>query len=496
MKSTQPQPSPPLGERVASPFTLPLRTVLSAAKGLTVNSASRVRGFHGVILEIESKPNSNGFATARARFAKHFATTAAAQVTILAIGSLTGVLAARLLGPQGRGELAALTLWPSTLVLLASMGINQAIVFYTGRQQHTVAQVWTAGTLIGLGQSACVVAAGFFLIPVALAHYSEGVRHLSLAFLAASPLVVLGGYPANLLQGRLALGSFNLVRMTAPAVYAAGLLIVFALGRSSLGTVVSLQILGIATAMGLGYILLVRKTGLRVVWDSVVCRNLLTFGSKTQLANVSYYVNQSMDQLVLSLFVPARELGLYVVAVTLASAVCFLPQAAGIVTLATGSSSQPAEARTIIANSFRVSLLALVILCAVLYFAAPWLIAMVFGPSFAGAALACRILLLGMIAVGLCQVLYDGARALGQPALPAYTETSGVLVTCVSLWLLVPRWGFVGAAIASTLTYFVSLFVMLILCRARMQIGLGSLLGVPARRTPEFKPSPTSFGLS
>jgi hypothetical protein len=35
----------PLGERVASPFALPLRTALSAAKGLRVNSASRVRGF-------------------------------------------------------------------------------------------------------------------------------------------------------------------------------------------------------------------------------------------------------------------------------------------------------------------------------------------------------------------------------------------------------------------------------------------------------------------
>ena len=35
----------PLGERVASPFAFPLRTALSGAKGLRVNSASRVRGF-------------------------------------------------------------------------------------------------------------------------------------------------------------------------------------------------------------------------------------------------------------------------------------------------------------------------------------------------------------------------------------------------------------------------------------------------------------------
>src|SRR5215467_1905940 len=37
----------PLGERVASPFAFPLRTALSGAKGLRVNSASRVRGSAG-----------------------------------------------------------------------------------------------------------------------------------------------------------------------------------------------------------------------------------------------------------------------------------------------------------------------------------------------------------------------------------------------------------------------------------------------------------------
>jgi hypothetical protein len=45
IKKLAPQALAPLGERVASPFALPLRTALSAAKGLRVNSASRVRGF-------------------------------------------------------------------------------------------------------------------------------------------------------------------------------------------------------------------------------------------------------------------------------------------------------------------------------------------------------------------------------------------------------------------------------------------------------------------
>lgn len=411
-------------------------------------------------------------------FGRHFATTLAAQTGILLLGGVTGVAAARLLGPQGRGELAALTLWPGTLVFLASMGINQAIVFFTGRKEHAVAQVWTASTVVGLGQSACVVLTGLVVIPFALGHYPAGVRHLSLMLVATSPIVILGGYPGNLLQGRLSLGSFNLVRLVAPLVYALGLAILLWLGRPSLKAVVWSQILGAGVAMALGYGLLLKQSRLRFAWHGGACRSLLNFGWKTQLANVSSYVNQSFDQLVLTLFVAPRELGLYVVAVAVSSAVGFLPQAAGIVTLAAGSNLDPRQARRVIAESFRVSLLWLLLACSLLFFAAPGLISLVFGPSFAAAALACRILLPGMIAVGLCQVLYDGARALGQPLLPSYAEIAGMAVTCASLFVLVPRYGFVGAAVASTLAYLGSLTTMLVLSHLRMPLSVCELVGI------------------
>jgi len=63
------------------------------------------------------------------------ASTLIAQSGILALGAFTGIVAARLLGPQGRGELVALTIWPLTLVLISSLGINQAIVFCTGKKR-------------------------------------------------------------------------------------------------------------------------------------------------------------------------------------------------------------------------------------------------------------------------------------------------------------------------------------------------------------------------
>jgi enterobacterial common antigen flippase len=418
----------------------------------------------------------------KSRLAGHFTTTLVTQVALLGFGSLSGMASARLLGPEGRGELAALTLWPSMLVFLAAIGMNQAIVFHIGRGLWSPSEVWTSSTMIGLGQSILVVAVGLPVVSLALRHYSSGVRDLAWLFLAASPLVILSGYPGNLLQGSLDLFSFNLTRMIVPLVYSGGVATLFLLHRPFLREVVSCQIAGYALALGFGYWILSRNVPIRFAWNSEACLSLVSYGLKTQLGNVSSYVNRSADQLVLSLFVAPSELGLYAVAVTTAAVVGLFPQAVGIVTLAAGSNSNSIEAKKILGHGFRASLFWLIIVCSLLFILAPALIRFVFGPAFARSATACRILLPGAAALGLNQVLYDGARSLGEPTLPSYAESFATVVTFLGLWAFLPRYGFVGAAIASTLAYTSSLGLMLVLCRSRFRIGLRDLVWTSTRR--------------
>jgi O-antigen/teichoic acid export membrane protein len=417
------------------------------------------------------------------RYARNLATTLGGQATVLGLGVFTGITSARLLGPQGRGELAAVTLWPIALVFLASFGLNQAIVFHTGKQRYPVPEIWTATLVAWMVQSVAVLGLGRILIPLLLRHYSAETRHLSLLFLVFAPLIIFAGYPASLLQGRLDLLSFNGIRVIAPAIYAAGLVLLLIRARGNVGQVVTLQVLGtLATVAGGVWLVLGssrRIPLLRLCWNRSACSGLLRFGWKSHLSSVTSYINQRSDQLLLSLFVGPRDLGLYVVAVALATSVSFFPQAAGIVTIATGSSLGPAEARTVIGRSFRITLVALSLGCAALLVLCPWLINLAYGTSYSSSATACKILLPGTVALGLNQVLYDGARALEQPALPSYAEGLSTVITLGLLFLLLPHFGFLGAAISSTVAYTASLVFMLGLARSRMQLGLRDLLGAP-----------------
>jgi O-antigen/teichoic acid export membrane protein len=421
---------------------------------------------------------------------RNLITVAGGHATVLGLGIFTGIAAARLLGPQGRGELAAATLWPLILVLVASLGVNQAIVFHAGKRRFSLAEVWTAALALWLVQSLAVLAAGWMLLPVALRQYGPETRHLALLFLGFAPLLILAGYPASLVQGRLDLLSFSVLRVVPGAVYASGLAALILLGKANLREILALQIAGLCLAAGAAIGLVAGRIRPGFAWNRTACRELLRFGWKSNLSSLTLYVNQRSDQLLLSLFVPPRDLGLYVVAVALATAAGFFPQAAGAVTMATGANLDADAARLVIARSFRITLAVLVLGCGALFVVCPRLITLVYGPAFGDAGTACRILLPGTVALGLNQVLYDGARALEQPLLPSYAEGVSIVLTVLGLILLLPRIGFLGAAIASSAAYTVSLIVMLQLARSRMRLGLRDLLGTFA--LPVLGPAPTS----
>ncbi len=411
--------------------------------------------------------------------------TLGAQILILLLGAGTGVMSARLLGPQGRGELAAAVLWPTALLMLGSMGLNQSVVFHTGRKLFPAAEIWTGGLGLAALQSAGVILAGLVVLPLVLRSYSREVQVSAHALLFTAPIMLFSGCASSVLQGRLRMAFFNVTRAATPLVYAVGLGLLIFLRKADLRYVVGAQIFGLLAAACLTFGLLEKAGRPERAWNRRACASVAKYGVKTQFESVNTYINQRADQLLLSLFVAPHELGLYVVAVTLSSVVAFFPQAMGIVTLASGSNLPMAQARRIIAQSFRLSLAWLLVTCTAIFLAAPWLVSFFFGARFSGSVLACRILLPGTLFLGLRQVLYEGARALGRPAVPSYAEGVGTVMTIVGLYLLLPRFGFVGAAIASTFAYGTSLLFILLIFNRRLGVGfrrfLPAIVGEPLK---------------
>jgi O-antigen/teichoic acid export membrane protein len=127
-----------------------------------------------------------------------------------------------------------------------------------------------------------------------------------------------------------------------------------------------------------------------------------------------------------------------------------------MVTAAFGSIARGTEAQA--ANTTAACMrhsFALVLLAAiVVFFAAPPLVPLVYGKQFAEAGLVARVLLPGIVAYSMMPTLATFfAQQLGQPRLPLIFSGISMLICAGSTVALLPHFGIVGGAAATSVSY-------------------------------------------
>src|SRR5438132_5321302 len=76
--------------------------------------------------------------------------TLGTNFAVLALTVVSGTLNARLLGPRGRGELAAIQTIPAALAGIAVLGLPSAVGYFTARNPSEVRRLTVTGAAIAL----------------------------------------------------------------------------------------------------------------------------------------------------------------------------------------------------------------------------------------------------------------------------------------------------------------------------------------------------------
>jgi O-antigen/teichoic acid export membrane protein len=183
---------------------------------------------------------------------------------------------------------------------------------------------------------------------------------------------------------------------------------------------------------------------------------LLRYGGKATISNLSTFLNARLDQLVLSVTVPMRELGLYAIAVSYASVLLNLSQAVGSVTFSHSARARSRQDATkTVIKMLKVNLALGLPLALAAEFAAPLLIPLTLGRVFKGSVPIAHVLVASVFLLGFVYVLLDGMRGLGKPLVPAASQLAGAAVMIIGLAILMPhpqtpRVAVVGLASAGT----------------------------------------------
>lgn len=403
--------------------------------------------------------------------------TFATRLVAFGFSGATNVILARALGAEGRGVYAVAVMASAIMSLLAQLGIGPANVYHLSKNLIDLDELIGHSTSLALllGTLCFLIVLGY--VGASGSHTVLGVAaNLVVIATGAVPFMLQTAFMQSLLQGGQRFVHFNaviLVQYAAPTfTLIAAMLLVH---DRTLGAVTSWTVSAAVTA-ALATALVAFPGRLSLRLRPATLRPLLRFGSISYLSNVTSYVNYRFDVLIVNLFAGPRQVGLYSVGTSLAEVVWFITNAASIVLAPRVASADAQEADRVTESVARtvgaMTLLAAVGLAAV----APWLVVVFFGDAFAESVWAVWLLLPGIVTFSVGRILSMYLLGRNRLKIDLLAASVGLAVTLMLDFTLIPRFGFRGAAVASSIAYTAAMLVSMTWVVRHSSVTLKDLL--------------------
>jgi len=376
-----------------------------------------------------------------------------AQAVALVTGTATAVITARALGPEGKGVLALATLWVGLFAMALPMSAGYGFIYHIGQGRISLSRALSNTLTFALvvGLLAIVISSGMALAWGAQLVPGVAFTYVLIAALAL-PAMVFGSTASLCLTGAgwIKLGALigalsSLVSLTLCCLLVLGL---------RLGVTGALwAVTGGAYANSVLLLALVgRRVRVRPALDIRAIISAVRFSLKMHVGFLATFLNYRLDRFIVNLFLGPAAVGVYGIAVVLTELIWNVPGAIGNA-LYPRATSKKADSAEVTARVCRMSLLVVGALCVGAALLGPLLIPVVFGQAFAGAVPALWALLPGVLALTAAKIVSPFLVGHKRPSVLSGCALVSLAVTiCLDL-LLIPRWGILGAALASSAAY-------------------------------------------
>ena len=406
----------------------------------------------GVAPQVENTPQEGR----RARFAKDVGITLGAKFCNYGVALISSIMLARMLGPDGRGLLAVVSLLPGLVVAFGNLGIDASAVYLVAQKKWPLKIL--SGNILSLTLllSLICVACGFGTVALFSHALFPGVsaRYLFLS-LALVPLGLLLSNVSSIFNGLARYRELNIFAVLQTVAFPVlfGALTWF--GRLGLGGAILALILSVALANVAAISRLWRILGTPTLALSLGCLNdILRYGVVSHIGSVVQFLNYRVDVLLLNGFLNPKAVGFYTLAVSLAEILWSLSYAAGtvlfpLIASPIDSAQRNAATRTVARFVFLATSLGALLL----FFLGRIAIVTLYSNRFLPAIHPLQAILPGVVALSAARVLANDLAGRGKVKVNSAIAFVTMMANVSLNFVLIPRFGIVGAAWSSTITY-------------------------------------------
>jgi len=366
---------------------------------------------------------------------------------MLLLNVLTGVITARWLGPEGRGEFAAITLWPPLLGYAFALALPSAVVYHAKREPERRREITGMTLTLSATAGAVAVAAGEALLPLLLRHAAADTMHaarwmMGFAFPATISTVLIA-----LLQLEEKFHFYNRLRY-APLLMTLTALIALAVLEmlTPLTAALAYFLPGVVT-FAWAATWAWRHIRPRVRGALAVLPQLLSYSGRAYGGEVAGTLLVQLDKVFLVNLLSTASFGVYVVIFNLSRIITTLSSAIAPVLLPKSAGRSIGDVTAMTGRVLAVATPLLVLPAIVFILAGGLLLRLLYGVEFTVGNWALNALLVEAVLSSITYVITQPYLAVNRPGVITVIQATSLPVLALAMGLLVPSWGINGAAI-------------------------------------------------
>jgi O-antigen/teichoic acid export membrane protein len=419
------------------------------------------------------------------RFSRQVVWTMAARLLTVASSILAGAIVARWLGPSGLGVIAALAVVTLLAINVGGLGLPSSLTFLVARDKRNTKPAFLNAIVFGFVAGSLLAAVIILTATARPGLLGEIPTNLLAVAMLALPVQMLVYLCLAIYLGLERIRRYNLIDLSLQGIIlvnAVVTLVVLGYGLSELVAV------GAAANIAAGLVITVmlardiRDTDGPWTFDAALMREMFRYGLRFFVAMTAGLVILRGDLLIVNYFRGSGEAGVYAVATQVTMFLHMMPNVISTLLFPRTSGARD-ESGKMTCRVTRHAVFVMLILC-FLAIPAAFVLARVYGPGFSEVPVQFLILLPGVFLLGIETIQVQHFTGLGLPrVIPAFWI--GVMLLNLTLnFILVPRYGAYGAALASSLAYG-AIFVLVagyFRRKTRTSLTEAFILGMPELR--------------
>ena len=385
------------------------------------------------------------------------------QVVMTLMGMLTGIITARWLGPTDRGLFNLLVLLPTVLSNFVKLGIPQASVYYMRRKNVSASEVASNSLWFALTMGTALAIVCWFGREWLLAKVlKEAPESLIPPTLVLVPCVLLQFYFLGVAQAQERFREYNVRQIVPNLLSLVGMFVVLVVLRRGLVAAVLTQT-AITIFMSIWMTIRVhRDAPITAHVNPVLLREMLGFGAKSYVQTLAATLHLRIDQFVLAYVRSPTDVGYYGIGVTIVGLLLKISEATGTVIFPRLAASDRRQAQIATTRVVRHTLFITALGVLALWIAGPIGIPLLYGHKFDQAIMPMVILLPGALMMSLYQLLTRSFTSDAKQEINIFAAVTALVLNVILNFLLDPRFGASGAAMANGISYGTAALILLV----------------------------------